>query len=269
MPTLPLEGDARQFYRDDDFTDPWRPGPPMILLHGNAESGLAWNGWMPRLARQFRVVRPDMRGFGRSTPMPIDHAWSLDGLVGDVLRLADALALDRFHLVAAKIGGPIAMRMAARHPDRLRSLAVLGAPVSAARSLGHVHAAWIDHIERHGVESWARWTMTGRLGAGAAPEMADGWARLMAATPLSTQVGFIRAVPAFDVVEDLPHIACPTLVVTTEASGLDSVAATRAGQERIPDSELLVLPGDSYHVAATAAEACARAVCDFIARRRC
>ena len=71
-----------------------------------------------------------------------------------------------------------------------------------------------------------------------------------------------------DIRADLPRIACPTLVITPEESGLASVEATRAWQQTIPDSTLLVLPGNSYHVAASDAEKCARATLDFISRRR-
>ena len=66
---------------------------------------------------------------------------------------------------------------------------------------------------------------------------------------------------------DLPKIRCPTLVITTEQSGLATVADTRAWQQQIPDSELLVLPGNSYHVAATHAAESAQAALDFIRRR--
>ena len=65
----------------------------------------------------------------------------------------------------------------------------------------------------------------------------------------------------------LPNIACPTLVITTEGSGLATVDDTRAWQQTIPDSELLVLPGDSYHVAASDAAQCAQATLEFIERR--
>ena len=59
----------------------------------------------------------------------------------------------------------------------------------------------------------------------------------------------------------------PTLVVTTEESGLATVDATRAWQEQIAGSELVVLPGNSYHVAATHADQSAAATLEFIGRR--
>ncbi|MDB5413993.1 MAG: alpha/beta hydrolase [Rubritepida sp.] len=268
MPLTRITPDLEMFYRDEAFADPWREAEPMLLLHGNAENGEAWNSWMPVLGREFRVVRPDMRGFGGSTAMALDYPWSMDRIVDDFLALADQLGLASFHLVSAKIGCPIAMRMAARHPDRLRSLAVVGGIVSGTASLGDRAASWLDHIERNGVESWARWTMPGRLGAASPPEMMEGWAKLMGATARSTQLGFIRSVPAIDVRDDLPGISCPTLVITTDGSGLGSVEAVRGWQKEIRGSEFMVVPGDSYHVAATHPDACARAVVDFI-RRRC
>jgi pimeloyl-ACP methyl ester carboxylesterase len=73
-------------------------------------------------------------------------------------------------------------------------------------------------------------------------------------------------VPYTDVSADLPRIQCPTLVITTERSALGSVESTRAWQETIPKSELVVLPGDSYHVAATDPDLCAEATLKFITR---
>src|SRR6187431_25112 len=95
-------------YLVDDFTDPWTKPETILLLHGNAESALAWYAWVPRLGCRYRVVRPDRRGFGASTPMPRDFAWTLDTLIDDHVRLMDHLAIERFHLVAAKWGGTLA-----------------------------------------------------------------------------------------------------------------------------------------------------------------
>jgi pimeloyl-ACP methyl ester carboxylesterase len=199
--------------------------------------------------------------------MALDYTWSVDRLINDFVALADSLGLASFHVGAAKVACPLAMRLAARHPGRVRSLAVLGGIVSGEVSVGARAASWLDHIEKKGVESWARWTMSGRLGSRCAPAMMEGWAKLMGRTPLSTQLGFIRSVPAIDVRADLPSITCPTLVVTTDGSGLGSVEAVREWQQMIPKSEFMVVPGDSYHVAATHPDLCARSMLDFIERR--
>jgi pimeloyl-ACP methyl ester carboxylesterase len=108
--------------------------------------------------------------------------------------------------------------------------------------------------------------MAGRLGSQFPAEGVEWWAKLMGRTPASTQWGFMQTIPISNIAADLPRIRCPTLVITTEGSSLGSVDATRAWQQMIPNSELLVLPGNSYHVAASDADACAQAALKFIRR---
>jgi 3-oxoadipate enol-lactonase len=58
----------------DDFTEPRGEPETILLLHGNAESSLAWYAWIPTLARRYRVLRPDMRGYGASTERRVHNA---------------------------------------------------------------------------------------------------------------------------------------------------------------------------------------------------
>jgi 3-oxoadipate enol-lactonase len=265
MPDFETSPAAQLYYEIDDFTDPWRKPETVLMLHGNAESGLAWYGWVPTLSRHYRVVRPDMRGFGRSTPMPRDFPWTLDVIIDDYARLMDELGVERFHLVGAKIGGTIARAFAARRPERVMTLTVVGTPpplrAGAAERVPELNAAF----ERDGVEAWARATMGGRLGSAFPPEGVEWWIRFMGRTAVSTQIGFMQTIACADIRADVPKIGCPTLVITTEKSGLATVDETRAWQRQIANSRLVVLPGDSYHVAATHAADGAAATLDFIA----
>jgi 3-oxoadipate enol-lactonase len=255
MPSFQPTPDLDMHYEVDDFTDPWRTAETVLMLHGN----------VPTLARKYRVVRPDMRGFGRSTPMPRDFPWTLDVIIGDYARLIDHLGVDRFHLVGAKIGGTVARALAARRPERVTTLTVVGTPpplrAGAAERVPELNAAF----ERDGVEPWARQTMGGRLGSEFPAEGVEWWIRFMGRTAVSTQIGFMKTIACADIRADVPKIRCPTLVITTDGSGLASVDETRAWQQQIPHSQLVVLPGNSYHVAATHAERCAAATLDFIA----
>ena len=267
MPTFRPTPDLVMHYEVDDFTDPWRRPETILLLHGNAESGLAWHAWVPTLARQYRVVRPDMRGFGQSTPMPRDYPWTLDRLIDDFCLLLDNLRIDRFHLIGAKIGGTIARAFAARRPERITTLTVVGTPPPLRAGAAERVPELIREFEEHGVEHWARQNMGNRLGSAFPAEGFEWWCKFMGRTALSTQLGFMGTIACADIRADVPKIACPTLVVTTEESGLATVAETRAWQQQIRDSELVVLPGNSYHVAATHAAESAKATLDFIARR--
>src|SRR5215468_9443899 len=267
MPTLRIPPDLDRNYLVDNFANPWSNPGTILMLHGNAESSAAWYGWVPRLAHRYRVVRPDMRGFGASTPMSRDFPWSLDVLIDDFCRLMDGLDVARFHLVGAKIGGTIARAFAARRPERVRTLTVVGTPPPYRMGAAERAPALIEAFEQQGVEPWARQSMAGRLGSTFPPAGVEWWTTFMGRTAVSTQLGFMQTIACADIRADVPKIACPTLVITTEGSGLASVDETRAWQQTIPDSELLVLPGDSYHVAASHAMQCAQAVLAFIARR--
>lgn len=271
MPSFDRPGLAMH-YLVDDFTDPWTAPETILLLHGIAEGCAAWYGWIPLLARRFRVVRPDLRGFGASTPMPRDFPWTLDVLVDDCVRLMDSLGIERCHLVGAKVGGNIARSLAARHPGRVITLTVAGVPPPFRNGDEARLPAWTRDFEQNGVEPWARASMASRLGS-AFPEIGIAWwAKFMGRTAPSTQIGFINAIytPGSFMfspgLADLPDIACPALVITTQGNGVGSVEETRAWQRLIPGSTLLVLPGDSYHVAASDAEICAKETLAFIAR---
>ena len=266
MPTFRASPDLAMHYEIDDFTDPWRDNDTVLLLHGNAESSAAWYGWVPTLARRFRAVRPDMRGFGASTPMPRDFPWTLDLLIDDFVRLMDTLGVGRFHLVGAKIGGTIARAFAARRPELVITLTVVGTPPPLREGAAERAPELADEFETQGVEHWARRTMGGRLGNEFPAEGVEWWIKFMGRTAVSTQIGFMKTIACADIRADVPKIGCPTLVITTDVSGLASVDETKALQEQIPHSSLLVLPGNSYHVAASHAERCARATLDFIAR---
>lgn len=264
MPSHRVSPDCELNYVVDDYTDPWREPETILMLHGNSESGQSWYGWVPQLARHCRVVRPDMRGFGGSTPMPRDFAWTLDRICDDYISLMDALGARRFHLVAAKIGGTIARYFAARHAERVLTLTVAGTP-APRRNVGP-RPEMVEEFEKKGIAHWARRSMSGRLGSRFPPEGVEWWIQHMGRTAVSTQVGFFPKIADSDISDALPKIRCPTLVITTEGSALGSVDEVRAWQRMIRRSELLVLPGDSYHVAASDADACARATLDFIQR---
>lgn len=104
-------------------------GEPVILLHGFPEFWWSWRKQIPALSGAgFRVVAPDMRGYGNSGCPEGVSAYQLDRLVKDVIALADALGFQTFALVGHDWGGIVAWAVAARHPERLRKLVILNAP---------------------------------------------------------------------------------------------------------------------------------------------
>src|SRR3954468_3001864 len=101
---------------------------PIVFLHGFPESHRTWRGVAPDLARDFRVIAPDQRGFGASDKPEGVEAYKTDRIVEDLIALADTLGLGRFTLVGHDWGGAVAWLAALRHPDRLSRLVIVNAP---------------------------------------------------------------------------------------------------------------------------------------------
>jgi len=102
--------------------------PPVILLHGFPESHRTWAKLAPLLADRFRLIMPDLRGFGESD-RPHDVAdYATDTLVADLFALADARGVDRFALVGHDWGGAVAWAAALRGNPRIERLAIVNSP---------------------------------------------------------------------------------------------------------------------------------------------
>jgi pimeloyl-ACP methyl ester carboxylesterase len=108
-------------------------GETVILLHGYPQSAASWRETMEWLAgRGYRSIAPNLRGYSPGANPPEASAYSMGHLVGDVLGIADAQGVERFHLVGHDWGGALAWAVAGAHPTRLLSLTVLSTPHTAA-----------------------------------------------------------------------------------------------------------------------------------------
>ena len=110
-------------------------GPLVLLLHGFPECWVTWRNQMPALAAAgFRVVAPDLRGYGKSDKPPDLDAYRIEVLARDVARLVEALGAERAHVVGHDWGGAAAWFFAMWHPERLDRLGILNAPHPARLS---------------------------------------------------------------------------------------------------------------------------------------
>lgn len=262
MPKAQVDDTLAMHYELDDYTDPWTTPETIMLVHGVADTSRAWFAWVPRLARRFRVLRPDLRGFGQSFVPPPDYQWSLGGFAKDLKGLLDHLQLSAVHIVGQRIGGSIAMQFAHDYPDAVKSLVVIGGPATLAQSALQP-GAWLEQVQRDGVEAWARSTMERRLGE-VSPAMREWWVREMGKAPRSVMEGIFRYVSTMDITSLLPRITAPTLVITSDRGALAAVETVREWQSRIPNSRLMVFPSSAYHLAAAMPDECAGATLRFI-----
>ncbi len=245
-------------YEDHWFGPPWTVPEAVVMVHGNAESSRAWVSWVPHLAGKYRVVRPDLPGFGASSEPP-GYGWSTAELAADIARLLDALGIATCHLIGAKYGGSACMQFASNSPHRLLSLCLFGSPV---RGSGSANA---DAVRAKGVRQWAAETMGARLGSSASDAQVRWWTdELMGKANPRAVWGASSARIDMELEAGLARITAPTLIVTTQESGLQSVAAVERHARRIPNARVVVLPGDSFHIAAVEPELCAQHALRFM-----
>jgi haloacetate dehalogenase len=103
-------------------------GPALVLLHGFLQNALCWARVAPAFAAHFRVLAPDLRGYGLSDAPPDDadhHAYSKRVMAEDAVRLLDRLGIERAMILGHDRGARAAYRLALDHPDRLSRLGII------------------------------------------------------------------------------------------------------------------------------------------------
>ncbi len=103
-------------------------GPPLLLLHGHPQTHVMWHEVAPRLARDFTVVTPDLRGYGESSKpetTPDHEPYSKRAMARDMVELMHQLGFEQFAVAGHDRGGRCAYRLALDHHERVVRLAVL------------------------------------------------------------------------------------------------------------------------------------------------
>ncbi|MES9524531.1 alpha/beta fold hydrolase [Streptomyces capoamus] len=220
-------------------------GPGLLLAHG-AGGGIEANYGpiMEGLAARHTVVGVDYPGAG-ATPRaegPLD----LDELADQLVAAADAEGLDTFAVSGYSLGGPVAIRLAARHPERVRSLVLSATFAHADTRTDLVASVWQQLFEggRHAVLAAYLNLMTlsePALNALTPAQVRAAADQLAAALPAGTgdQVDLVRRA---DVRGDLAGIAVPALVVVTAADPLVSPSLQRELAAALPAAEVAELP---------------------------
>lgn len=212
-------------------------GPPLVMLHGATSSGREdFLAQMPAFRKAFRLYVPDARGHAR-TAWDVRRGFTTDMLVADVEAFADALGLPSFHLLGLSMGGMTALRFAVEHPERLRTLVLVGCDVQREpRTAVSRRLMDPERIERQD-PTWAA-----ELERRHAPQGPGAWRRLLPAIAedVATQ-------PLLEP-KDLRRVTCPTLVVVGDRDQFVPVFHAEQVHRQLPDSQLFVVPGCGHVV---------------------
>ena len=263
MPTVKLDETLEMYYEDDDFTDPWRTPETVVLHHGNAKSSRLWYAWVPLLARQYRVIRLDARGFGRSTVPAPGYDWSLSGFATDLENLLNHLGLDKVHLIGETIGGTIALQFAYEHPQRLHTVAACTSPYKFVGVPSYREG--YDLVDKSGVEGWVRATADRRLEPGHSdPAHHEWYAQQMIQTSKHVVMETLAYLSNQDLSPILPQIKTPALVLVGKDSTMNTADRAQGMAELLPNSTLAEIVGGTGYIQHSAPEQCVSAWREFV-----
>jgi pimeloyl-ACP methyl ester carboxylesterase len=116
--TVEVDG-IKLFYREAGPAD----APVLLLLHGFPTSSLMYRELMPRLASRYRVIAPDLPGFGfTEVPAERKYAYTFDALAVSINAFVEKLGLARYAIYIFDYGAPVGLRLALTHPERITAI---------------------------------------------------------------------------------------------------------------------------------------------------
>lgn len=265
MSFVNLDG-GRLHYELTDIVAPWAANADTVILHhGAAADSRSWSAWLPLLAGDYRVVRFDARGCGRSSAPQPGFDWSLDQLVSDVLDVAQASGVTRFHFVGNGIGGNVGLHLADRYADRLLSLTAINCAADGKAIAGMTK--WFSLMESSDKHGWAGAIMANRFHPGEiAPELWSWLEYQLTRDPHAASLNLASMQCEIDMTARLSGIGVPVLLLSADGNPYLPVAHMAWMQSQISGSLLHVIAHSREGLVMSHPEQCARAVKRFIRR---
>lgn len=243
-------------------------GSPLVLIHGSPLDARMWEPQIAPLAQVHRVIRYDVRGYGRSDPpatIPYRHEDDLEALLG-------CMEVERAAMLGLSMGGRLAVDFALAYPTRVSALILAGSSVSGypwTDDLDAMAAATQAAIARGGVAAAQALTLEEPL---LQPSLREAEVRRALAAQVQTYSGWhwlhddpviAPQPPAYTRLED---VSAPTLVITGEHDQRDIHGIAAALASRIPGATSFPIPGAAHMVNLEAPDEFNDAVLAFLAR---
>jgi pimeloyl-ACP methyl ester carboxylesterase len=241
MPLVQLR-QVRLFYAEKG------QGAPVLFLSGLSGDHAYWMGQLRALGRHYHCLAVDNRDVGQSSAA--SGPYTLRDVAADMADLADHLQLPPLHVIGLSMGGMVAQEFALAHPERVRSLTLASTLARADawfRSTLEAFALlrrqvpdtpsffeailpwWVSHrfFEDEERITWLRWLLH----------------QSPRSQPLDHFLRQIQAIMGHDAEERLSRITCPVLLLVGEDDSVAPVRYTRQLQQRLPQGQVVMLPG--------------------------
>jgi pimeloyl-ACP methyl ester carboxylesterase len=223
--------------------------PPLVLLHGFPLDGRVWNGQRSALSNHFRVIAPDLRGFGKSAPAT--SPFSMESLADDVHALLEAIGALPCMLGGLSMGGYVALAYVKKYPGDLKGLALIDTRAEGDSPEGkQARQKMIQLVREKGSSAVADQMLPKLL----APDALNNRPALVkelraiceGCPPRTIEYALMALRDRPDRIPDLPSIAVPTTIIVGDQDSITPVAMAETMNKGIPRSRLVVVKGAGH-----------------------
>lgn len=218
-------------------------GDPLVLVHAGIADSRMWQPQVDRFAGEWRVVRPDLRGFGRTAHSEGDYRHTTD-----LVELLVDLGLSPAVVVGASMGGGVAIDLALERPDLVRGVVLVGATYSGFRFLEpELFDRWrvlTDIYEAGRLDEAAVLETDIWLGSDASPDVSRAVVEMVRLSYDHGEVDEAEVEP--QALERLGELEMSTLLVLGEADRIDIARAADELINSIPHARLVTIPGAAH-----------------------
>jgi len=225
-------------------------GYPILFIHGHPFDRTMWEPQVRAFAgRGYRVIVPDLRGYGRSSVVP--GTTSLGAFARDLAALLDHLGLDVVGVVGLSMGGQVALELYRLFPDRVDSLTLAATNPRAETDEGRAcRIAMAERLREEGMRGYTDEMLVGMMTADNVrdlPDVADHVRAMMYAAPPEGAAAAQRGrAQRPDYVPLLRRVSAPTLLVGGRQDGFTPPDFTESMHVLVPDSVVEIIEGAGH-----------------------
>jgi 3-oxoadipate enol-lactonase len=225
-------------------------GPAVLLLHMVGGSHAVWNALIPELAKEYRVLAPDLRGHGR-TPAPPGSLYSFEELEGDLLHLLDAKSVEAAFVVGLSGGALLALRLTLDHPDRVRGLVMVSGAAYTDNQTRSISQRWAETLNQEGRDAFGLRLLKDLYYPDWIEEhldFADSVRENVETQDFGPAQHWAAAMEKFDERTRIASVKVPTLIVQAMDDQVVDASHGRILRQSIPGSQIRILPQTGHMI---------------------